>query len=192
MQMGGADMQTVFSQSKAKCLQRCDFQTNSFVLSSTAYPSETGFPFTEEFCYVFQKIVRICNGNPYQRKVFELKYPIMSCDEFTSLNKTVALCDSKSTPNYTLIMQSNIYKFVHDYAKTNIALLTIFIKDPFYVKLKRDEQMTVLSFIGNAGGLLGLCMGLSLISVFEVFYYCSTFIFRHLTVHSKIANKEIK
>jgi hypothetical protein len=39
---------------------------------------------------------------------------------------------------------------------------------------------------------LGLCMGLSLISVFEVFYYCSTFIFRHLTVHSKIANKEIK
>lgn len=185
-------MQTAFSQSKAKCLQRCDFQTDSFVLSSTAYPSETGFPFTEEFCYVFQKIVRICNGNPYQRKVFELKYPNMSCDEFTSLNKTVALCDSKSTPNYTLIMQSNIYKFVHDYAKTNIALLTIFIKDPFYVKLKRDEQMTVLSFIGNAGGLLGLCMGLSLISVFEVFYYCSTFIFRHLTVHSKIANKEIK
>jgi hypothetical protein len=36
---------------------------------------------------------------------------------------------------------------------------------------------------------LGLCMGMSLISIFEVFYYFSTFIIRYLAVHSKIGNK---
>ena len=186
--MGNGNLETTsaFGKSKSKCWQRCEFQSDSFVLSSTVYPSEAGFPYTTEFCFVFKKIVRICNGDRYRRQIFEMKYPNMSCNEFTSLNQTSLICDSNFQPNYTSIVDNHIYKFVYEYAKTNIALLTIFIKDSFYAKVKRDEQMTVLSFIGNAGGLLGLCMGLSLISVFEVFFYFCVFIFRHLAVHSNI------
>ncbi len=33
------------------------------------------------------------------------------------------------------------------------------------------QEMTLTSFIGNAGGLMGLCLGLSFISIFEVFYH---------------------
>ena len=46
------------------------------------------------------------------------------------------------------------------YAEENFAVLYIFIKDPYYTLIKKDESMTVISFIGNAGGLVGLCMGL--------------------------------
>ena len=56
--------------------------------------------------------------------------------------------------------------------------MEIFIKDPFYTKIKRDQQMTIILFIGNAGGLLGLCMGLSMISLFEVFYYFIAFLIK--------------
>ena len=36
----------------------------------------------------------------------------------------------------------------------------------------RDEKVTVTSFVANVGGLLGLCMGFSLVSVVEMIYFC--------------------
>ena len=36
----------------------------------------------------------------------------------------------------------------------------------------RDEKVTVTSFVANVGGLLGLCMGFSLVSVVEMVYFC--------------------
>ena len=72
--------------------------------------------------------------------------------------------------------QQDFVDFIFEYSKSNIALLNIFIKDPFYSKTKRDEQMTIISFIGNAGGLMSLCLGLSMISIFEMIYFvCSLF-----------------
>ena len=35
----------------------------------------------------------------------------------------------------------------------------------------RDEKVTVTSFVANVGGLLGLCMGFSLVSVVEMLYF---------------------
>ena len=36
----------------------------------------------------------------------------------------------------------------------------------------RDEKVTITSFVANVGGLLGLCMGFSLVSVVEMVYFC--------------------
>ena len=44
-------------------------------------------------------------------------------------------------------------------------------KDSFAVKIVRDEKVTVTSFVANVGGLLGLCMGFSLVSVVEMVYF---------------------
>ena len=41
------------------------------------------------------------------------------------------------------------------------------------VKLKK---MSVWTLIANMGGLLGLCMGLSLVSLVEIAFYLGTFI----------------
>ena len=45
-------------------------------------------------------------------------------------------------------------------------------KDSFATKIVRDEKVTVTSFVANVGGLLGLCMGFSLVSVVEMIYFC--------------------
>ena len=36
----------------------------------------------------------------------------------------------------------------------------------------RDEKIPIISFVANTGGLLGLCMGFSLVSVFEIIFHC--------------------
>lgn len=35
----------------------------------------------------------------------------------------------------------------------------------------RDQKIPVIAFVANTGGLLGLCMGFSLVSVFEILYH---------------------
>ena len=45
-------------------------------------------------------------------------------------------------------------------------------KDSFATKIVRDEKVTITSFVANVGGLLGLCMGFSLVSVVEMVYFC--------------------
>ena len=82
----------------------------------------------------------------------------------------MAFYDRNSTTNVRL--EIKVSKFLLDYAKNNFAILKIFINYPFYTKMTRDQDMTFLSFIANAGGLLGLCMGLSFVSIFEIFYFC--------------------
>lgn len=44
-------------------------------------------------------------------------------------------------------------------------------KDSFAKRIVRDEKVTVTSFVANVGGLLGLCMGFSLVSVVEMLYF---------------------
>ena len=45
-------------------------------------------------------------------------------------------------------------------------------KDPVVTRIMRDEKIPIISFVANTGGLLGLCMGFSLVSVFEILYHC--------------------
>lgn len=51
-------------------------------------------------------------------------------------------------------------------------MFNIFIKDPYAKRFQKDEKITKTSYIANSGGLLGLCMGFSLISGAEILYHC--------------------
>ena len=44
-------------------------------------------------------------------------------------------------------------------------------QDSYVKKFIKDEKITRISFLANAGGLLGLCMGFSLVSLFEIIFY---------------------
>ncbi len=51
-----------------------------------------------------------------------------------------------------------------------MVVLDIYLRDPYVKLYLRREKITVISFIGNVGGLLGLFLGFSFISVVEIFY----------------------
>ena len=38
-------------------------------------------------------------------------------------------------------------------------------------RIWRDQKISIISFVAHTGGLLGLCMGFSLVSLFEIVYY---------------------
>jgi len=59
-------------------------------------------------------------------------------------------------------------KELFKYARKNLLWLNVYVKDSFATRIVRDEKMTRTSFVANVGGLLGLCMGFSLVSVVEV------------------------
>lgn len=60
---------------------------------------------------------------------------------------------------------------IFSYAKKNLAVVNVYIKDPVVTMIRRDQKIPVIAFVANTGGLLGLCMGFSLVSVFEVLYH---------------------
>ena len=56
------------------------------------------------------------------------------------------------------------------YARRNLLLLDVYLRDPYVKLYVRREKITVISFVGTIGGLLGLFLGFSFISVVEVVY----------------------
>ena len=44
-------------------------------------------------------------------------------------------------------------------------------KDPVVTRIIRSEKIPIINFVAYIGGLLGLCMGFSLVSVFEIVFH---------------------
>ena len=57
------------------------------------------------------------------------------------------------------------------YAASNLVKLDLFIDCPFTDEYERQEKTSAFSFVGSIGGILGLFMGFSLISLAEVGYF---------------------
>ncbi|XP_058837402.1 pickpocket protein 28-like [Topomyia yanbarensis] len=53
-----------------------------------------------------------------------------------------------------------------------LARLTIYFKESQFITSKRSELYGVTDFLANCGGLLGLFMGMSLLSLAEIIYFC--------------------
>ena len=64
----------------------------------------------------------------------------------------------------------DIKKSVNHYAKENVAKVNIYLRDPFVKRIVREEKISIITFIGSVGGLLGLFMGFSVVSLFEILY----------------------
>ena len=51
---------------------------------------------------------------------------------------------------------------IHSYAKENLAIINIFIKEPSLKRFRKTEKMSRISYIASSGGLLGrVCERLS-------------------------------
>ena len=100
------------------------------------------------------------------------------------MNNTLKTCDTNDKPNNTVVKSNRqVSEFLFDYASKNLAIVNIFIKDPYCTSYIKSEKLTFLSCIANAGGLIGLCMGMSFISIFEIVYHLGNFLFAKLNYY---------
>ena len=138
-------------------------------LTQASYPSNYGFSKTTEFCYIFKKLMKSCQE--YRRFSLEEHFPNI-CANVLSIKDSIIECPL----NFKIInITDSIRRFVVDYAKENIAKVNIFLKEPFVKRYNREEKITQNAFIGTIGGLLGLFLGFSFISIAEIIYLiCSS------------------
>ena len=161
-----------------KCYQRCQFQSEYLTVTTAAYPNQNTFENSDEVCVVIKKLDRICKDS-IKFKIFE-KFYSKQLESFT--NPTFCdlvksqVKDEICEKNFTRIspeknIDEKLLKFAFTYTRDNIVKIKVFFRDPYYTNIVKDVSMTMSSFIGNTGGLLGLCTGMSLVSFFEIFYY---------------------
>lgn len=60
-----------------------------------------------------------------------------------------------------------------DYIRDNLAIIHIFLTDNAYGGFTKSELIGFTEFLSNTGGLLGLFMGFSVISLIEIIYFLS-------------------
>ena len=161
------------------CLHSCNYQTDMVTVSSASYPNYPIFPLRKDICITLQKLASLCSRS-FHASVLEknLGKKNITCQEILFANNTAKLCRENDLLNSSLAPEnSNLIDYLYSYAKTNMAVVTVFIKDPYYTSILRDESISFVTFLGNAGGLFGLFLGVSLVSIFEILYYCIDYIY---------------
>ena len=68
---------------------------------------------------------------------------------------------------------------IHSYAKENLAIINIFIKEPSLKRFRKTEKMSRISYIASSGGLLGRVCERMCCEQFKIFVYiCRYFPYR--------------
>jgi hypothetical protein len=156
------------------CLIRCNRQSETVTVTSGLFPNEMTFQYRKDICLVLQKVARICTDKFRNRVVrLGLNKSNLTCKDILNANNTLGFCNENDLPHMSIIESyPNLTNFLFKYAQKNFAKVNILIRDSFYTRIIRDEEISLVTFLGDTGGLLGLFLGVSLISFFEVFYFC--------------------
>ena len=57
-------------------------------------------------------------------------------------------------------------------------MVNVYIKDPAVTQIIRDQKVPLIWFVANIGGILGLTMGMSLVTFFEIMHHVAMLFFR--------------
>ena len=58
------------------------------------------------------------------------------------------------------------------YMRENVAVVNMFLKQPYCELFMQERDKTWISFVSDLGGILGLCLGISIVSLLEILWYC--------------------
>ena len=177
----------------AKCLEACEDQQNQVTVTTSRLPNRQTMLKWPEFCNVVEKLLKSCD-NSWKRSGIDRNYPDlclllqskfneMTLAPFNAENKKVCM-DILSNFNIleltkdfqqenvsSVSSQEPLLSGLFKYARENLAIVNIYIKPPVVTKILKDEKIPVIQFVANCGGILGLCMGCSLVTGFEVLYF---------------------
>ena len=145
-------------------------------VTTSRLPNRETFLEWKEFCLVIQKLTRTCLG--WKRPLLDDHYPQL-CALILQQNENGTVCTQvRHIGNTTVskVLRDTLY----NYARDNLALVNIYIKQPVVTKILRDQRVPLIWFVANCGGILGLCMGFSIVTVFEVFHCLFKFLIAKL------------
>ena len=182
----------------AKCLEACQDQQNEVAVTTSRLPNRQTMLKWSDFCVVMEKLKKSCN-HVWKRIDLDRQYPSLCSLLLVKLNETnlnsfhinnQELCIKALSTFKTLGGVGDIEKdglkeasdeellnSLFRYARENLALVNIYIKPPVVTRIAKDERIPVIWFVANCGGILGLCMGFSIVTVFEVLHYFCRLIF---------------
>ena len=139
------------------------------------YPQSRKFFQQRDFCITASRIWQVTCQNENKKYFLDARHPKLcsSLKEFDKYFGKQSSC-KKWPKNYfedNSKINEALLEEMLEYGKENLAFVRIFILSPYVTLIERDVAMTFINYIANTGGLLGLCLGFSFISAFEIFYW---------------------
>ena len=175
-----------------KCRSSCEDQSNAMYVTTSAFPNEKTFIYRESFCMMIPRLLDKCEG--FKKRPLEKSYPNICSvlEPLRRIKETDYCVHQRWIPNNALLncteLGCPIEDVVLNYARKNLVMFHVLIKDPYSQRYRRDEKIAITSFIANLGGLLGLWLGFSWISGAEIVFHITRGIFSSLS--RKIKNQE--
>ena len=114
-------------------------------------------------------------------------------------------------PSYITPIRSNVRKYVpdpnksdsltfkdanlanpqYDAFKKDIAIVRFYFDKSTIFQFKRYERLTITDYISQIGGLLGLAVGVSFISIAEIFYWIAVRLPRNISSYNRKISKKM-
>ena len=183
------------------CLAACEDQQNNVAMTTSRIPNRQTLVEWPDFCLVVKKLHRVCNkpwkrvdlDASYPRLCSSLlsaiqahfgakfkRFPndkacrkMFNAAGLNSLFSAAAATDTDGSRggNVTSSEDDHLLDSIFRYSRDNLALVNIYIKPPVVTRILRDQRIPIIWFVANCGGILGLCMGFSIVTVFEVLHF---------------------
>ena len=158
------------------CLPSCHFQDNYNQMSNAPYPQKQMFFYQKTFCDVASHVFQVTCLNEERRSLIEKPFPnmchiLIDFDRYFGTNSSCTEWPKNFFEEFEEPI-STLRDELFEYGKQNLALIHVMIQSPYATKIKRDVAMTLTNYVGNTGGLLGLCLGFSFISFIEIIFWC--------------------
>ena len=175
-----------------KCLEACEDQQNEVAVTTSRLPNRQTLWKWPEFCNVVKKLIKSCD-NSWKRIGIDRNYPSLCsrlqsnfskmtsklfggdnkkiCRDILRNVNTLHATQDSHQENASSVPQDALLSALFKYARENLAIVNIYIKPPVVTRIIKDENIPVIQFVANCGGILGLCMGCSLVTGFEVLYF---------------------
>lgn len=168
-----SEVQDIIENKTKICLNNCEDQINDLFVTTSNYPNKKTFKEREEFCLLVRKLLVTCRG--HKRLPLSSEYPDL-CPTLESVPNITMYCGRVNRWRGEKLQNKNLSRVIeyeiYNYARENLAIINIFIKEPYTKRFRKTEKMSRISYIASSGGLLGLCMGFSFVSLAEIAYHC--------------------
>ena len=175
----------------ANCLEPCEDQKLQVSITMTRLPNRQTLLKWNDVCLLMERLQKLC-GNEWKRIMIDERYPslcILLNDKLSKhpspeINDKREICKRvtesfkfNSVFNSCHSSRDALIKEIYQYVRENIAIVNIYIQPPVVTRIIKGERIPNIWFIANCGGILGLCMGFSLVSAFELLHFIVQFSF---------------